>query len=1045
MIRIERSFKEEISRPSRFSVRDFFVLDLPEKEAPRVIELLSDSVIYNAYAEERGEFNHFCDVSYLPGVTDNLALTTKELLEMAGLKPKNLRVGKTYLYNGRINEIKDFIETSEMNPLIQECLEGKGSERFSSSYKENLLSAFEKRSALRSELMYEVLPDDVWTDSDRLFSLSEERHLALNLNEVNHLIHHYKKKETLNQRTKRGLPPSPTDVELEIIAQSWSEHCKHKIFAAEIDYTEDKEILGPKIKDQKVNSLYKSFIKKVTHELREEFSKKGNDWCLSVFSDNAGVVKFSPKHLSKHLKEKTHLTWAIKAETHNSPSALDPYGGALTGILGVNRDIMGCGLGFRPVANYDVFCLPPTKWPHHPKERELLPQGPIAPEKMLPGVHRGVQEGGNHSGIPTIAGAFHFDPCFAGKPLVFCGTLGVASEDLKSGEKSYSKKITPGHKIVVVGGAVGADGIHGATFSSRELDATSPTSAVQIGDPLMQKRVLDFLMEARDQGLYAGITDNGAGGLSSSIGEMAHVCEGEGGAWIDLSLCPTKYPGLKAYEIMISESQERMSLAVENEKLEALTHLAKRRNVPLAVLGEFTDSGLLEIRWKDQLIGSLSLEFLHESLPAMKLAAKWEEDNEWGQFMEAKDHWPPPESAKELLWSGDVADLLKDLGSFLQSFFRKDNLTSKEDWVRKYDHEVQGATALRPYQANLEKKTSSPRGGGGVLASQHALYEEYKQNEDYGVALSLGLRPKWSRLDPYVMAIEAVDETVRNLNLSACHLEEVALLDNFCWPDPVASPNNPQGELRLGQLVRTCQGLYDICKLYKMPLVSGKDSMKNDFKGKNFRGDQLHLPIDPTLLVSGIASFNPRITPSQTFSGPDLEIYWVRSDFSLQGSEFFDFLGKEKTETFCKAYLKKTYQDDLFEWRKSWGEKREEKLKNFFLTHQKISELLQSEKIEAIQDVSEGGVITALCEMSFASQLGVNLESKGRWWELFSEGPGQYLIAINKEEKESLFKTIPQDYLEYLGRTQSDYFLNWQDERINLGLVYESYQRGLEG
>ena len=300
----------------------------------------------------------------------------------------------------------------------------------------------------------------------------------------------------------------PTDVEIEVLAQTWSEHCKHKIFNSQITYSDDK---GSSV----INSLFNTFIKRATKEINKP-------WLVSVFTDNAGVIKFNEDY-----------NLVMKVETHNTPSALDPYGGAITGIVGVNRDPLGTGIGARLIFNTDVFCFAS---PFYDKE---LPPRLLHPKRIFEGVRRGVEHGGNKSGIPTVNGCIVFDERYLGKPLVYCGTGGIMPSMI-NGKPSHLKEIHNGDLIVMTGGRIGKDGIHGATFSSLQLDEDSPVTAVQIGDPITQKKMLDFLLEARDKGLYSSITDDGAGGLSSSVGEMAQL---SGGCLIELDKCPLKYPG----------------------------------------------------------------------------------------------------------------------------------------------------------------------------------------------------------------------------------------------------------------------------------------------------------------------------------------------------------------------------------------------------------------------------------------------------------------------------------------------------------------------
>ena len=367
--------------------------------------------------------------------------------------------------------------------------------------------------------------------------ISQEKLLALNLEEMQAIQRYYQNPTVIKARKKFGLDENMTDVELECLAQTWSEHCKHKIFNSKIDYSDGRNKL-------KIDSLFKKYIKGSTAKIRKAKGKK--DFCLSVFVDNAGVIKFNNNH-----------NLVFKVETHNSPSALDPYGGALTGIVGVNRDPFGTGIGAKLIFNTDVFCFAS---PFHKKK---LPPRILHPRRIYEGVREGVEHGGNKSGIPTINGSIVFDERYLGKPLVYCGTAGIMPAKL-NGKATHTKEIKPGDVIIMTGGRIGKDGIHGATFSSEELHEGSPVTAVQIGDPITQKKMTDFLLVARNRGLYRALTDNGAGGLSSSVGEMATY---SGGCEIDLSLVPLKYAGLQPWEILVSEAQERMSLAIDPKKV----------------------------------------------------------------------------------------------------------------------------------------------------------------------------------------------------------------------------------------------------------------------------------------------------------------------------------------------------------------------------------------------------------------------------------------------------------------------------------------------
>ncbi|MGD9941157.1 MAG: AIR synthase-related protein, partial [Clostridia bacterium] len=484
------------------------------------------------------------EVAWRPGVTDTLAATAREAIELdQGIVRSGgpdgghsggtvdspyagLRTARQYLLYGSLSEAQARKAAAALhNPLVQAAVIIPAADWAAGARPPAAYPAPDVHDRPEPETIAVAAMDDA-----ALLALSADRLLALSLEEMQSVRDWFGRPEVKAGRLAAGLPEDATDVEIEMIAQTWSEHCKHKIFNADIVYEE------PGQPAETIRSLYKSYIKQTTADLVPH-----RDFLRSVFTDNAGVVAF---HEGSVL--------CVKAETHNSPSALDPYGGAITGIVGVNRDILGTGMGAKPIFNTNVLCF---GYPDMPEAD--LPAGLLHPADVLEGVHHGIVDGGNQSGIPTAAGAFLFDDSFAGKPLVFCGTGGIMPE-LVAGKPSWEKEVRPGALAVMLGGRIGKDGIHGATFSSLALDETSPVSAVQIGDPIIQRRMTDFLLEARDAGLYEAITDNGAGGLSSSLGEMA---ESSGGIRIDLDACPLKYPGLSPWEILVSESQERMSLA----------------------------------------------------------------------------------------------------------------------------------------------------------------------------------------------------------------------------------------------------------------------------------------------------------------------------------------------------------------------------------------------------------------------------------------------------------------------------------------------------
>tara|TARA_R110002073_G_scaffold118918_3_gene258976 strand:- start:75060 stop:78005 length:2946 start_codon:yes stop_codon:yes gene_type:complete len=609
--------------------------------------------------------------------------------------------------------------------------------------------------------------------------LSREGHLFLALNEMQAIQSHY-----------QSLDREPTDIELETLAQTWSEHCVHKTLKSTIHYTGDNtgEVApdarpGVTMHDDgsyTINNLLKSTVAAATFELIEEEI----DWTLSVFVDNAGIIKFDDDHAV-----------CIKVETHNHPSALAPYGGAATGIGGCIRDIIGTGLAAKPIASTDVFCV---AYP----DMENIPAGCLPPKQILTEITGGVRDYGNRMGIPTINGAVSFDNRYVGNPLVYCGCIGIMPIDLISGDAA------PGDRIIALGGKTGRDGIHGATFSSAELTDTHAdefSHAVQIGNAIEEKRTLDAILRARDfEGgpLYRSITDCGAGGFSSAVGEMGEKV----GAFVNLEQAPLKYAGLSYTEIWISEAQERMVLAVSQENLPALQKICDEEHVELANLGYFgTDNQELILNFNNTEVGRLPMSFMHDGIPTPTRTATWTALKQ------------ETTAAKEV-----------PLNDALLTLLAHPNIASKHWIVRQYDHEVQGNTVIKPLVG--------PKGIGPGDASVVEPVPGSGQGLSVGCGLVTGLSD-----DPYIMTLAAIDECIRNLVCVGTDPSRVAILDNFCWPS-CGKPEN------LGSLVRAAQACYDGAKAYKTPFVSGKDSLNNQFTTED--GTTIEIP--PTLLITGM-------------------------------------------------------------------------------------------------------------------------------------------------------------------------------------------------
>lgn len=777
---------------------------------------------------------------------------------------------------------------------------------------------------------------------DELIKISEQGLLALNLEEMKTIQAHYQDHEIQSIRIQHNISPdAPTDVELECLAQTWSEHCKHKIFAAKIHHLDQET--GEKIT---IDSLFKTHIMQPTLDMQEN-----TDWLLSVFHDNSGVIAWDDD-------------WSVcmKVETHNSPSALDPYGGAMTGIVGVNRDILGTGLGARPIANTDVFCFGPPDWD------KPLPENLFHPSRVLRGVHAGVRVGGNESGIPTVNGAIVFDSRFVGKPLVYCGTVGLMPRTLPDGRPSHVKTPTTGDLVYMVGGRVGFDGIHGATFSSLELTEESPSSAVQIGDPITQKKLLDMVLEARDSGLISCITDNGAGGLSSSIGEMAEYTNG---CHINLDKVPLKQPGLSAWEILVSESQERMTISVKPEHASSFEALAELHEVEVSHVADFTEDGIFHVTHMGKTVAYLPLSFLHDGVPQLQLESEWRKP----------EHEPfnPPNSI--------------DHSSLLLEMLRRPNIASKESLVRQYDHEVIAQTAIKPF---VGPNRDGP-GDAAVIAPIHG--------NSKGLVISCGLSPRYSDIDAGAMAVAAVDEAVRNAVCVGVDLEKIAGLDNFCWPDPIQSQKTPDGRFKLAQLVRANQELERMCRAYHLPCVSGKDSMKNDY-GK---GEE-KISIPPTLLFSLFGNH------------PDVRMA-ATSDLKHEGERLYLF-GHSSQELGASEVA-----FHLFEKGEVSGiggsVPRLENATDKFEQYQKLSQAIQKGLVRTAHDCSEGGLGVAIAEMCIAGRRGAVIDLDGlgdgdTWGRLWGESLGRIVIGVSPHHENELMDFLEGCDVHLLGIVRGD-------------------------
>ncbi len=827
-----------------------------------------------------------------PGVMDPVAQSTHAELRARGLAVDNVRTGWRYLLAGTLDsaDVVQAVRRVLANDCIEEVVPGTAGVR---PAPRPPVFAFALRHVPLREL-----------NETELEALSRSAHLFLSPEEMRAIQVHFREQGR-----------EPTDLELETLAQTWSEHCVHKTLRSAILYR-GAPLPGATATDTPQERQYDNLLKDTIARATEALIAAGRGpQCLSVFKDNAGVIAFDDD-----------FGIAFKVETHNHPSAIEPYGGAATGIGGVIRDIIGCGLGAKPIANTDIFCVAQSDWP-----QDALPKGVLHPRRVLRGIVQGVADYGNRMGIPTVNGAVYFDPRYLGNPLVYCGCVGLMPRDM------VEKAARPGDAIVVVGGRTGRDGIHGATFSSAELTDTHAdefSHAVQIGNAITEKRFLDAVLQARDAAggcLYNAITDCGAGGLSSAVGEMGEAV----GAVVDLETVPLKYAGLRYDEIWISEAQERMVLAVPPASLDAFMQIMAAEEVEATVIGTFghevDDKPRLVLRYDGNIVGDLDLHFLHHGVPRRERTAVWE----------------PPEHGPDVLAASSTTSLsAADLLDRLRDALASPNAAAKEWIIRQYDHEVQGGSVVKPLLGR-------GRGPGDAAVLLPRL------DNTRGLAVGCGLAGHLADVDPYWMAAASIDEALRNVIAVGGDPAQTAILDNFCW----GRSDDPH---QLGALVRACQACYDVALVNGVPFISGKDSLNNEFAldesdiapliaalRTRAAGDspdavrlrailpslerKLHerrrLAIPPTLLISAIS-----IVPDAGRC--------VTSDLKRPGHQVVLLGGLPPVD---------------YELAAAAG------------THRVVASLVADGRACACHDVSDGGWLTALAEMALAGDRGVDV------------------------------------------------------------------------
>ncbi|WP_028315788.1 AIR synthase-related protein [Desulfatibacillum aliphaticivorans] len=909
--------------------------DLSDVQLERLrTEIFTNPVIQvSSYAPLEIDFDWVIWVGYRPGVRDNPGATAVEAIEdLFGLKftkDQAVYTSMRYCCKGK------GLTRRDMETIAKEILANDIIQQWKVFSKEE----WDPKTGVgviipKVKLDHEPSVSTVSISSDEeLMRISDERNLALNPNDIPTIRSYFLRKDVLEARKEVGLS-EPTDVELEYISQARSDHCNHNTFGGKFFYTD--LATGEKMV---MDNLFKSCISDPTKAIAAQ-----KPWVISVLWDNAGVGKFDDDHY-----------YSITGETHNSPSNMEAYGGAITGIVGVYRDPMGTGKGSKLIAGTYGFCVGPRDY-----NGDLKPR--LTPRRLLDGIIEGVKDGGNKSGIPTAFGQVCFDPGYLGKCLVFVTALGLMPAKVDGGP-SEEKTTSPGELVVMCGGRVGKDGIHGVTASSEVFSEHTPAGHVQIGDPYTQKKMHDFLLEARDQGLIAFITDNGGGGLSSSVGESARFSDG---CKVDLAKVPLKYDGLDQWEIWVSESQERMTLSIKPEHEEQFFALAKKHAVECTVIGTYTDSGKLHITYKDETCAYVDMDLLTAAFP------QWEFEAEW----------VPPElrGLKEPVLSAPA-----DHNGLLLDMLNRPNICSKEWITRQYDHEVQGTSAIKPL---VGKKRDTPSDG--------AVYRPVLTSES-GIAISQAVLPTYSAIDAYHMTACVMDEAVRRVLAVGADPEQIGGVDNFCWPTIIFDEKqNPDGKHKAAQLVRSCLALRDLCNAYDLPLLSGKDSMYVDGHLPGRYGERHKVSALETLqfTTTGLVHDVAHCKTMDVKAPGDLVYIAGLTKNELGASEYYEHLGHlglNVPKVDAKANM---------------------------ALYKALYKAMAEDCVASVRGVYRGGLAVHLALCSMAGCLGMDLDlakvpAAGADRDdalLYSESAGRFILTVapsDKERFEEIFAGLP--------------------------------------
>ncbi len=952
-----------IDTPVEARISDLYFLkaDLTPEQFDRLgRELLADPVTQVYRVPDSESPCQVIDVVPHPDVTDTVAENLVRSARTLGIEVQAARTGRRYELYGDLSEAdlhtiarqlccNEVIQTYRVE-MTKSQIPNPKSQLWSLGFGIwDLGFGYWSLAGAARPATVEIIPlCDL--DTAGLVELSRVRRLALDAAEMATIQGYFRREGR-----------EPTDAELETLAQTWSEHCSHKTFKGVIDYEE--RAAGQVVHRERIDGLLRSTIMAATEAA-------GKPWVHSAFEDNAGIIAFDDQ-----------FDLAFKVETHNHPSALEPFGGANTGVGGVIRDILG--VSARPIANTDILCFGDQDLPY-----TELPEGVLHPRRVMSGVVHGIEDYGNKMGIPTVNGAILFHPGYLANPLVYCGCLGLLPQG------AHRRDPRPGDVLVVIGGRTGRDGLRGATFSSAELTNETgqiATSAVQIGHPIEEKRMMEAILRARDAGLYTAITDCGAGGLSSAVGEMA----AGHGARVHLECVPLKYQGLAPWEIWLSEAQERMVLAIPPANLPAVEKICLDLDVECSSIGEVTDSGRLEVVYGETAVADLDMGFLHKGCPRRELKAVYEHDTDFGTDYTESSVPSVGNPCRALL------ALLAD-----------PNIASKEFIVRRYDHEVQGATVVKPLVGVANDGPSD----GAVLKPLVTTGPE-------AIALGCGINARYGLIDPYAMAVSAVDEAIRNVVALGADPDRVALLDNFCW-------GNPRLPDRLGGLVRAAKGCYDAAVAYGVPFISGKDSLNNEYTDRR-TGESRAIP--PTLLISAVGII-PDVSRAVTmdFKEPGNLVYVVgltRNEAltpTLSQGERGLLQGERGLLQGREPLPSPLGRGAGGEGGEGWPPQAAPEGPT---TMRALHRAIRTGLVRACHDCSEGGLAVALAEMCIAGRLGaeIDLGAVPRSEDvvasetiLFSESNARFVVEVRPEDAAALEASLSGSPLGSIGTVRSE-------------------------